>query len=247
MPLISGYEYTRGVQGSVVKGLRSWEGRKLGLDRDRQGKLVMVTAGVTPSPVVDVSWLKAASEVYDISPDIRDYVINEVPANNADIPNRNLDAFPYSELVKFRPVLGRVAYMSYRGKATNADHNNRDPKVAKGVLFDAYMKRDEAGYYHVHVVAGWCRQKDAKLSQRILDKKDAGYSMACLIGGAKCSICGYFSQGNVTCKHINGGVGKGTLVNGKLAYELLCDLNFHELSHVEDRADIDCVAGWVNG
>jgi hypothetical protein len=231
-------------QTNVVPALRTWEGFRMEVDRDRLGRQVLITAGTMPQPTLDISWLKAAAEVYDLSPDPKDYVFTEVPANNADLPNRNMDAFPYDELVKYRPILGMMAYQSYRGKLCSANHDNKDPRKAKGLNFDASMVPIK-GHWHTKVISGWCRQKDARLAKRILANKDAGYSMACLIGGAACSVCGYFSQGTVTCRHINGGVGKGTLIHGQLVYDLCRDLNFWELAHVEDRADIDAIKDWA--
>jgi hypothetical protein len=247
MPEIRGYTFERIVMGSVVAAQRTWEGRRLSSESDRKGNRRLVTAGVLENtPVIDISWLKAAAEVYDLSANPKDYVFVEVPANNADLPNRNMDAFPYDELVKYRPILGRLAYKSYRGKMCSQNHDNKDPAKAKGLCFDSQMTKD-GNFWHTKVIAGFCRQKDAKLANRILANKDAGYSMACLIGGASCSVCGFFSQGNVTCRHINGGLGKGTVVSGKLVYDLCRDLNFWELAHVEDRADIDAVKDWVRG
>jgi hypothetical protein len=134
--------------------------------------------------------------------------------------------------------------MTFVGSGTFVNHESKEPKKAKGVIFDAYMAKDDHGYWHVYTVNGFCRQKDPRLAQRILEHKDAGYSMACLIEGARCSICGYLSQGNVTCKHINGGAGKGRIIEGKLCYEGLVGTNYVELSHVEDRADVDSLQRW---
>jgi hypothetical protein len=241
---LGGYTYDREALGCVVASERAWEGYRLDVDHDRYGNQLLVTAGVMPQPVLDIGWLKGAAEIYDISSDPKDFVFVEVPANNADLPNRNMDSFPYEELVKYRPILGRMAYKSYRGKLCSQNHDNKEPKKAKGCCFDAHMIKT-GKFWHTKVIAGWCRQKDPKLAKRILERKDAGYSMACLIGGASCSVCGFFSQGNVTCRHINGGIGKGLVIGGRLVYDLCRDLNFWELAHVEDRADIDATAEWA--
>jgi hypothetical protein len=245
MPIVEGtYEFDRMVLGSVVTPIRTWEGHRMSVDRTADGTNVLVTAGVLPQPILDVDWLKAAAEAYDLSPNPKDYVFVELPANNADLPNRNMDAFPYEELVKYRPILGRLAYKSYKGKLCSQNHDNKEPKKAKGCCFDSSMSKIH-GRWHTKVLTGWCREKDAKLANRILAGKGAGYSMACLIGGASCSVCGYFSQGNTTCDHIKGGVGKGSIIHGKLVYDLCRDLNFWEVAHVEDRADWDAVDDWV--
>ena len=232
------------VQGVSVPSLNTWEGHRLSLDRTRQGASVLVTAGRSEMPIIDLQGLKAAAEAYQISSNPRDYVFTEVPANNADLPNRNGDGFPLEELLLFRPILGMMAYQSYRMKQTNQDHNNKDPRTAKGIILDASMVKTK-GHWGVRVIACWDRQKDPKLAGRILAGKDAGYSMACLITSAECSNCGNIAKGGVTCKCINGGAGKMTIAaNGNLIYEKVRGLNFWELSHVEDRADFDASAAW---
>jgi intein/homing endonuclease len=125
---ISGYTFERMAVGSVVAAERTWEGFRLNTEIDKhRGTRRLVTAGVLANmPILDITWLKAAAEVYDVSADPKDYVFVEVPANNADLPNRNMDAFPYDELVKYRPILGRLAYKSYRGKMC----------IAEGTLID---------------------------------------------------------------------------------------------------------------
>jgi hypothetical protein len=225
---------------------KTWEGRRLTQDHLRDGRRVVVAQSVMPAsgPVIDTSWLKAAAECFDISPDISDYVINEVPACTADIPNRNYDAHPYSEWLTFRPYIGRIAYQTFIGSGTFVDHQSKEPKKAKGVILDSYIAKDDHGFWHCYTVNAWSRSKDPVLAKRILEGKDDGYSMACLIEGARCSWCGYLSQGNVTCKHINGGAGKGRIIEGKLVYENLAGLNYVELSHVGDRADVDSLQRW---
>lgn len=243
---IQGYTYDRVVTGNFVHNAdRTWTGHRLKTDRDRRGRQVMVTAGTIPGKdVLDTSWLKAASEVYDISPNIQDYVFAEVPGCQADLPNRNLDNFPYQELTKFRPILGQLTYKSFIGKLTSHNHCNQDPKQARGVIFDASMQKIN-GYWYVKTLTGWCLQKDPKLAKRILKNKDEGYSMACLIEAARCSVCGYLAKGNITCRHVNGGTGKGSLWNGdQLVYEDMININFWEMSHVDDRADFDAVHDW---
>lgn len=207
---------------TAVPALSRFEGHRLEVDRHKEGNPILITANVVKNrPFIDLANLKACSEAYDISSNPKDYVFTEIPANNVGIPNRNMDAFELSDVTEWRPELGRIAWATYRWKAANADHNNKIPHLAKGVIFDSYMQQIE-GHWFIKVVAGWCRQKDPRLARRILTNQDAGYSMACLVGRAMCSICGYASSGgNVTCKHIKGGIGKGTIwpATGQLVYE----------------------------
>lgn len=235
---------------TAVPATRKFEGYRLEVDRHKKGQPILVTANVMQNrPFVDVTNLKACSECYDISPDPKDYVYTEIPANNVGIPNRNMDAFSLNSVLAWRPELGRIAFKTYAWKTANVAHRNKIPHEAKGVIVDSYMKKIN-DHYHVMIITGWCRQKDPHLAQKILDNKENGYSMACLVGEAQCSICGYKSNGgNVTCKHVKGGMGKGTIwpspSGPQLVFEYCNLLNFHEISEVGDPADIDCVKQWA--
>ena len=71
---------------------------------------------------LDYSWLKGASETYQISADIKDYILTEVPIVTVDFPNRNLHAFPFDEVSYFDPRFGQFVYKTFTGKPTYADH-----------------------------------------------------------------------------------------------------------------------------
>lgn len=248
MPDIQGYSYDRAVIGSFIeKADYTWEGHKKTVDKGKHGENLLVTAGAYPgSNVIEVSWLKAASPIYQVSPNIEDYVFAEVPGCQANLPNRNLDAFPLDELLKFRPILGMQAYKSFTAKMCSYNHDNKDPRKAKGVCFDSYMQKIN-GQWHVKVLAGFDRSKDPQLAKKILKNVATGYSMACLIESARCSLCKNLAQGKVTCKHVAGGAGKGKIIDGQLVYEDLININFWELANVDDRADIDAKQEWVRG
>lgn len=68
------------------------------------------------------SWLPFAAERYNISPDIRDYVIMTVPIMPSDLPNRNNVAFPYSQLTAFNTDSGMIAYKTWKGKPMHVEH-----------------------------------------------------------------------------------------------------------------------------
>ena len=123
------------------------------------------------------------------------------------------------------------------------NHDNQVVERAKGVCFDSFMVKHK-GKWHVHVITGWCRQKDPKVAEEVLANQGVGFSMACLIGGARCSWCGSLNKGRISCEHIRHGRGKGTILEGKLVYDKLTALNFWELAKVDDRADWDATATW---
>jgi hypothetical protein len=96
------------------------------LAKDRLRKFEILDKKKTIAKVngtnIDYSWLKGASETYQISPDIKDYILSEVPIVSCDFPNRNLHSFPMSEVSYFDPRFGQFVYKTFTGKPTYADH-----------------------------------------------------------------------------------------------------------------------------
>lgn len=187
----------------------------------------------SPNKPIDISWLPFCAEQYQISPNINDYVLVEVANVVADVPNRNMDAFPYTELTAWRTANSRPAYATFIGKPVHQDHDNLDDTKAKGVIFDATLTPFR-GKYHVKLLKGFDRSKDAKLAKEVQERGSIGHSMGALVERTECSIpdCNFISDGTETCKHINGGAGKGGIyiVNGAkhLAYERMLDFYFIE-------------------
>lgn len=207
---------------------------------------------------LDITWLKGASETYKVSDDIRDYVFVNVPIVTADIPNRNMDCFTYGELTHFNPILGRFTYKTFVGKPAHADHRNQDCTKAKGVHFDATLRRysvfpGREGYkaqhtasrdlWKVRVMLGFCRQKDSNLVSDILKRKRTGYSMGALIDYAVCSVpyCNRTTT-PTPCEHVRSGKGRMTR-DGYIIYDKVMGVNFFETSVLtEEPADPDAFA-----
>jgi hypothetical protein len=231
-------------KGTTVNAIRQFEASRLRPVADGNGRIRV--AGVdlrTPSGELDVTWLKAASDAYNISADPRDYVLSEVPLVTADFPNRNLDGFPFDSLTEFRPILGRVTYQTFLGKPTHQDHDNQEPLKAKGVIFDASLRpvtiRGAKGF-KVFILGGWDRTKDHWLANQVLTGKRPGHSMGALVGRTRCSWCNNMSDGTRYCTHIGPRrERKGRIIQGRLVYEDCYDVNFIEDSSVDDPADVD--------
>lgn len=186
---------------------------------------------------LDISWLNAASETYQISSDPNDYILIPIPIVTVDIPNRNMQGFPYEEVTYFDPLLGRLVYSTFKGKPTHIDHKNQNPLAAKGVNFDVSMQFIPAyNIWKIVVLSGFCRQKDEKLVNDILSKKRSSYSMGALVEHFVCSICGTVDEGpgRNRCRHMEN---KGELFDNRLAYQLCIGVNYIENSSVEDPAD----------
>jgi len=236
--------------GDVTVSNRVFEGRRLEYTKDiRTGKVHVAGPDLfNKTRSIDISWLPIAAETYNISKDIRDYVITEIPIVTVDVPNRNLDAFPFEEVSSFNPELGRLVYATFIGKPTFRDHDNRDNRKARGVHFDASLERVANNLYKIVVLAGWDRTKDTELVNEILAGKRNAYSMGALVGYTMCSYpgCGETStSGKIACVHHQSGRGRGKIINGHVIYENCRKVQFFENSSVSDPADHEAVSRWV--
>lgn len=170
--------------GNPVSSSRIFEGHKCTTYKEpSSGKLRVAGADIlNKTRSLDISWLPIAAEEYNISPDIRDYIINEIPIVAVDMPNRNMDAFPFDEVSSFNSELGRLVYATFIGKPTHRDHDNRDPRKARGVHFDAQLEKvGSTGLYKITVLAGWDRTKDPDLVRQILSGERNGF---CITGNS---------------------------------------------------------------
>lgn len=138
-------------------------------------------------------WLPYAAKKYNISSDIRDYVIQPTPTLPADIPNRNGVAFPLPRMVEFMPDYGMQAYKTFKGKPTFTEHDNQDHTKAKGVILDVSMRRIEGygrGHFWVmHGLLAFDRTRDPQLANAILSGERNAVSMGAYTENYSCSYC----------------------------------------------------------
>jgi hypothetical protein len=214
----------------------------------QDGRILLAGASrVDQNALVDVSWLPAASEAYNISADINDYIIAEVPIVEGDIPNRNMDSFMTSRLVEYLPKFGCQTFGTFRGKPVFYEHQHEDNLKAKGVILDAAM-RNLNGRWYVMILKAFDRTKDAKLAEDIRTGKRKGHSMSAWCAEMDCSVCGkrWDTSYPNACDCFKGPrnqrvagryVGKGQVVDGTLCYDAVANFHFFESSSVGDPAN----------
>lgn len=188
-------------------------------------------------------WLPAAAEVFNISKDIRDYVIVPVPSIISDIPNTNGDSASLKELLKFNLQSGRLVYESWIGKPTCLEHDNKDPLRAKGVILDCYLtplRGFQGNLAKVVKLMAYDRTKDPVLVDNILKRKMNTYSMGFMFKSYECSICGHVSFGQAFCGHTRPKQRTYRMADGRLCYRRCQTLSPIEVSLVSDPAY--CVA-----
>lgn len=235
--------------GEYTRATRMFEGISCTQKRDPYtGKLRAASDNfLNKARDIDISWLPQAAEQYQISGNIRDYIINEIPIVTVGVPNRNLDEFPKEEVASFNPEIGRLVYQTFIGKPTHMDHDNRDPRKAKGVHFDASLQK-VGNLWKIIVLAGWDRTKDPALARDILRRDRTGFSMGALVGYTECSYPGCEAvspNGKIACRHQEYGRGKGRVLEGHLIYERCYKVNYIETSSVTDPADHTAHDRWV--
>lgn len=183
---------------------------------------------------LDYSWLKGASETYQISPDIKDYILSEIPIVTVDFPNRNLHAFPFDEVSYFDPRFGQFIYKTFVGKPTFADHNNKVFTEAKGVHFDSSLRYvPKWDVWKIFVLLGYDRTKDSSLARQIEKGQRRSYSMGSWVSYFLNSITGQLSNGSQPLKYP-----KGSVHNGTLSYDNCSGCEYFETSSVVGPADV---------
>lgn len=235
--------------GEAIRGTRVFEGHGIKQSCSHDGRLRVASENfLNKTNTLDVSWLPMAAEQYQISPNIKDYVINEIPIVTVGVPNRNLDEFPFEEVTSFSPDYGRLVYQSFIGKPTHINHQNRDIKQAKGVMLDASLRKLDNGQYKIVVLAGWDRTKDREVAEGILNRTRNAFSMGALVGYTQCSYPGCEAtspNGKIACRHQEYGRGKGRVMDGQIIYERCYRVAYIETSAVDDGADHTAIGTWA--
>lgn len=178
-------------------------------------------------------WLPAAAEQYDLSRNLKDYVIvPNVPIILSDVPNTNGVAFPREELLKFRAAAGRLAYHTFKGKPCFVEHQNSDVSKACGVILDCYVA-PITGYgkslVKVVELLAFDRYKNSALAEDILARRKNCYSMGAYFGSF------YMSDGSPATQ---ARTKEPLTVNAKdeLVYKCVQDIEGFETSAVENPA-----------
>ena len=177
--------------------LHNQDSISLGVSRNLEKSAPIVSRNLEDIILDAPKWLPFAAEQYEISTNIKDYFAVPVIIMPSDLPNRNMVAFPYSELSKFVPQARQISYESWRRCPTHIEHINRDWTKAKGVVLDSSMvpMYGRAGnLWKVVCLCAFDRSKDAALANDILTGRRQNYSMGALCGYYSCSVCGSLSE-----------------------------------------------------
>lgn len=191
--------------------------------------------------VLDINaWLPGAAEKYNISADIRDYVMVPVPALITDIPNTNGDSLSVRELLDFKPKYGMPMYKTFKGKPTFKEHDNRDHTRAKGIILDAYLKPLKGfngNHAKLMLLLGYDRTTDPKICEDILSDRVNTHSVGFYYTSYTCTYCGHTTHQDTMhiCSHTKLNQ-KPHELNNRLVFRRCHDATGFECSHVENPA-----------
>lgn len=184
---------------------------------------------------IDYSWLPLCAETYKISPNIEDYVFVSVPIITAEVPNRNLQAFPFLEISSWDVNQGKPVYKTFVGKPTYTNHkNNTIPHLAKGVHFDSTLEYvDRYDVHKINVLLGFDKKKDPGLCEAIVKQEGVtGYSMGAMVETFLDTVTGKF----IGLKDPAYNSAKGTIdkKTGRLRYLCCVGVTYFETSCLGD-------------
>src|SRR6266481_3193689 len=116
------------------------------LDEKRSDKLELfkiqaaatdMTKDIKETIVTAPKILPFAAEKYNISPNIKDYILCCVVVLPSDLPNKNGIAFSHAELSSFVVDAGSLCYDTFRYRPIHLEHANKDPSIAKGIILSS--------------------------------------------------------------------------------------------------------------
>lgn len=208
----------------MVEDLRTGIRKKGSSD---EGKLWFEKEELKLGEVVEV-----VKDVYDVSGNVDDYVFVVGRAVTADVPNENLDAFSYMELMKMKED-GRFTYETFKLVPLLEEHDYSNIKrVAGGFVLDVYFDDVVDDDKHVITLVAVDRIKKKGFVDKLLRGDIGSFSMGCVCEQTRCSVCGHVAKSeNEYCEHV-----KRKFITRE-AFEWCEGVWYRELSIVKNPAD----------
>lgn len=225
-----------------------WVGQAVEVSDIEKQKGRLMTAGddyisTTRTAIDDtISYLPYFAEKYNISADMRDYVLSPVSIFLSGIPNKKGHCFTYNELTSADTVHGCLKYKTWERKPLFENHVNKDISISRGIILSASMQRAthlRGDLYKVILLQAYDRRTYPKLANQILSGECYSYSMGATCKDFKCSVCSA-SVPDDNCGHIPKGMldGKGfsfPIYGDKLGYVEAQDIYGFECSALPEK------------
>jgi hypothetical protein len=217
------------------------------LHKDSSQKIAEISGTLETTAECNL-WLPAAAKHYQISPNIKDYILVPTPSIISCVPNTNGDSVTIQEFLRFSPKMGMQAFKTFRGKPTHLEHDNKDITRAKGVILDSFLRPLKGfgnnKYWKLVLLSAFDRTKDPQLTKAILSGEVNSYSIGfyfqsytCSYCGHKCGLGGYATP----CEHT--APRKPTYeLNGRLVYRQCGEIEGFENSAVGSPAYVSAIS-----
>jgi hypothetical protein len=149
-------------------------------------------------------WLPLAAEMYNISADLKDYILTPVVSMPSDLPNKNGQAFPFHQLSAWAPSHGMPRYKTWKAKGSFIEHDSDDYTRSNGIIFESLMfpiKNSVGNIFKLVKLVGTDRSRNPVHANNILTKKSRHWSMGAYTEDYECSVCAsLFTAGG--CEHV---------------------------------------------
>jgi hypothetical protein len=193
------------------------------------------------------SWLPACAKVYEISPNVEDYIFVPIITMPSDLPNRNGVGFPLDQLTAFSIDEGRLGFETFKGKRVHLEHKNDVPKEALGVIVDVALRKmqgyGEGKVWKLLELLAIDRSKDPTYAKMILDGEMNSYSMGAWVESYICSYCREPMTENSHCQHLHPKKPKDFYeLDGQLVYRLIQGMKGFETSIVATPAYLTAIS-----
>jgi hypothetical protein len=159
-----------------------------------------------------VSTLPFFAERYNISADMKDYILTPVTIFLSGIPNKKGHCFDFEELVSADVHLGMLKYQTWINKPLQLDHKNKDVSIAKGILLASSMQpvpSMQGDLYKVIILTALDRRTYPDLGNKLLTGEYNSFSMGSTCKSFKCGVCGGAVPDD-RCGHIDRGMLDGS-------------------------------------
>jgi hypothetical protein len=232
--------------GIVVKAQKAIDLFEQGVSNKRFVSVSADITGESGSRLDAHTWLPQCAPIYEISPNLEDYIVVPVVTVISDLPNTNGDCIELAEMLAFNPEYGMPFYKTFKGKPVQLEHDNKVLNRARGVILDAYIS-PLSGFGSVTrakivELLAIDKTKDREYARKVLSGEMNTYSIGARYTEYQCSISGrIYRPGTPAGAYTQPGVPTYMRDDGQLAYRKLKGLVGFETSGVKTPAYVSAI------
>lgn len=191
-------------------------------------------------------WLPMCAPIYEISPNLSDYLVIPVVTVISELPNTNGDFVEREEIMAFNPQFGMCMYNTFKGKPVQYEHQNKILNHARGVIFDCYvspLKGFAGKRCKIVQLLGIDKTKDRQTANEVAQGLINTYSVGAKYQAYQCSITGkVYKPNQPPGQYTQPNVPTYRLKNGQLVFRKLKGMYGFETSIVKNPAFVSALS-----